>query len=93
MGPSMDDGTAVDISWDRSSAPDFSHYTIWVSDYPLDDLSEVSAACEISGACGLITIDQRQIGNSPRLEVTVGSALYGQPTLLSREYPLKYRFT
>ena len=72
-----DDGTAVDVIWDRSTADDFSHYTVWVSDYPLDDLSVISSTCEQSGNCDLLIIDQRQIGNSPRLEVTVGKALYG----------------
>ena len=72
-----DEGTAIDVSWERSSADDFSHYTIWVSDYPLDDLTEVSSSCESSGQCSLTTIDQRQIGNSPRLEVTITNALYG----------------
>ena len=36
-----DDGTAIDVSWDRTLAEDFSHYTVWVSDYPLDDVTEV----------------------------------------------------
>ena len=72
-----DDGTAIDVSWDRSMSEDFSHYTVWVSDFPLDDLTAISSTCESSGQCGLITIDQRQIGNSPRLEITITSALYG----------------
>jgi hypothetical protein len=72
-----DDGTAIDVSWDKTLAVDFSHYTVWVSDFPLNDLTDVSLACESSGSCNLLTIDQRQIGNSPRLEVTVSSALYG----------------
>ncbi len=72
-----DDGTAIDVSWDRTMAEDFSHYTVWVSDYPLDNLTEISSECESSGQCGLMIIDQRQIGNSPRLEVTITSALYG----------------
>jgi len=72
-----DDGTAIDVSWDRTLADDFSHYTVWVSDFPLDDLTDVSLACETSGSCNLVTIDQRQIGNSPRLEVTLSTALYG----------------
>ena len=72
-----DDGTAIDVSWDRTMAEDFSHYTVWASDFPLNDLTEVNSACESSGACSLVTIDQRQIGNSPRLEVTLSSALYG----------------
>jgi hypothetical protein len=72
-----DDGTAIDVRWDRSIADDFSHYTVWVSDYPLDDLTLISSICEESGQCGLTTIDQRQIGNSPQLEVTISRALYG----------------
>ena len=72
-----DDGTAIDVRWDRSIAADFSHYTVWVSDYPLDDLTLISSICEGSGQCGLTTIDQRQIGNSPQLEVTINRALYG----------------
>lgn len=72
-----DDGTAIDISWDRTMVEDFSHYTIWVSDYPLDDLNDVYTECEERGNCDLLTIEQRQIGNSPRLEVSVSRALYG----------------
>ena len=72
-----DDGTAIDVSWDRTVAEDFSHYTVWASDFPLNDLTEVSPACESSSACNPVTIDQRQIGNSPRLEITLTSALYG----------------
>ena len=72
-----DDGTAIDVRWDRSIADDFSHYTVWASDYPLDDLTLISSICEDSGQCGLTTIDQRQIGNSPQLEVTISRALYG----------------
>ena len=72
-----DEGTAIDVSWDRTMAEDFSHYTVWASDFPLNDLTEVNSACESSGACSLVTIDQRQIGNSPRLEITLSSALYG----------------
>ena len=72
-----DDGTAIDVSWDRTMADDFSHYTVWVSDFPLDDLTDVNLACESSGMCNLVIIDQRQIGNSPRLEVTLTTALYG----------------
>ena len=75
-------------------AEDFSHYTVWASDFPLNDLTEVSPACESSGACNLVTIDQRQIGNSPRLEVTLSSALYGteanalSPSRISPDGPL-----
>jgi hypothetical protein len=89
-----DDGTAIDVSWDRTLADDFSHYTVWVSDFPLNDLTDVSLACETSGSCNLMTIDQRQIGNSPRLEVTLSTALYGteaddlSPSGISPDIPL-----
>ena len=89
-----DEGTAIDVSWDRTMAEDFSHYTVWASDFPLNDLTEVNSACESSGACNLVTIDQRQIGNSPRLEVTLSSALYGteadalSPSGISPDVPL-----
>jgi hypothetical protein len=75
-------------------AEDFSHYTVWASDFPLNDLTEVSTSCELSGACNLVTIDQRQIGNSPRLELTLSSALYGteadelSPSRISPDVPL-----
>ncbi len=89
-----DDGTAIDVSWDRTMADDFSHYTVWVSDFPLNDLTDVSLACDTSGSCNLVTIDQRQIGNSPRLEVTLSTALYGteadglSPSGISPDIPL-----
>ncbi len=73
-----DDGTAIDILWNRSLAPDFSHYVIWVSDYPLNDLTEIWERCsdDLAG-CGLLEIDQRQIGGALQLEITVTTALYG----------------
>ena len=89
-----DDGTAIDVSWDKTLAEDFSHYTVWASDFPLNDLTEINLECESSGACNLVTIDQRQIGNSPRLEITLSSALYGtevdelSPSRISPEVPL-----
>ena len=89
-----DDGTAIDVSWDRTLADDFSHYTVWVSDFPLNDLTDVSLVCETSGSCNLVSIDQRQIGNSPRLEVTLTTALYGteaddlSPSGISPDIPL-----
>ena len=73
-----DDGTAIDIMWNRSLAPDFSHYVIWVSEYPLNDLTEIWASCgDDPASCGLIEIDQRQIGGAFQLQITVTSALYG----------------
>ncbi len=89
-----DDGTAIDVSWDRTMAEDFSHYTVWASDFPLDDLTDVYESCEASGVCNALTIDQRQIGNSPRLDVTLTTALYGSepesltPSRISPDIPL-----
>ena len=73
-----DDGTAVDIIWNRSLEKDFSFYTIWISEYPLNDLVELWELCEDDPVdCGLITIDQRQIGGAFQLEITLTTALYG----------------
>ena len=89
-----DDGTAIDVSWDRTMAEDFSHYTVWASDFPLDDLTDVYESCEARGNCNALTIDQRQIGNSPRLDVTLTTALYGSepdsltPSRISPDIPL-----
>ena len=89
-----DDGTAIDVSWDRTMAEDFSHYTVWASDFPLDDLTDVYESCEARGNCNVLTIDQRQIGNSPRLDVTLTTALYGSepdsltPSRISPDIPL-----
>ena len=89
-----DDGTAIDVSWDRTMAEDFSHYTVWASDFPLDDLTDVYESCEATGNCNALTIDQRQIGNSPRLDVTLTTALYGSepdsltPSRITPDIPL-----
>ena len=73
-----DDGTAIDIRWNRSAAEDFDFYTIWVSEYPLADVTELWESCETNPyACGLITIDQRQFGANFQLEYTAEKALYG----------------
>ena len=71
-----DDGTAIDIVWDRSPAPDFSHYTIWVSEFPLNDLTEIEEHCNES-PCNLVEVDQRQIGGLLQLQITMDKALYG----------------
>ena len=51
---------------------------IWVSDYPLNDLTDLWERCsdDLAG-CGLLEIDQRQIGGALQLEITVTTALYG----------------
>ena len=80
-----DDGTAIDISWNRSIADDFSHYTVWVSEYPLGNLIEINQHCEEYN-CELMIINQRQIENSLKLEVTLDKALYGnEPSELSSD--------
>ncbi|MGY8714951.1 MAG: two-component regulator propeller domain-containing protein [Candidatus Poseidoniales archaeon] len=72
----QDDGSSIDVVWNRSTANDFSHYTIWVSEYPLNDLTEIYQHC-LEIECNLITINQRQIENSIQLEITIDNALYG----------------
>ena len=76
MDHPSDDGSSIDIMWNRSTADDFSHYTIWVSEYPLNDLIEINQHCQ-EIECNLIIINQRQIENSLQLEITVNNALYG----------------
>ena len=73
-----DDGTSIDVIWGRSEAPDFSFYTIWVSEHPLEDVSTMWFFCsEEPESCGLRTIQQRQIGGSANLEIEISEALYG----------------
>ena len=65
-----DDGTSIDVVWTRSDAPDFSYYTIWVSEHPLEDVSSMWFFCsEEPQSCGLTTIQQRQIGGSSKIEI------------------------
>ena len=73
-----DDGTKIDIVWNRSTAPDFDFYTVWVSEYPLSDVTEMSEKCE-NGiiSCSNIVVDQRQIGGLLQLQMTLDSAMYG----------------
>ena len=73
-----DDGSAIDIRWNRSSADDFSFYTVWVSEYPLNDVTEIWESCNDNPSeCGLVVINQRQFGANFQLEYTAESALYG----------------
>ena len=74
----FDDGTSIDVVWTRSDAPDFSYYTIWVSEHPLEDVSSMWFFCsEEPQSCGLTTIQQRQIGGSSKIEIEISEALYG----------------
>ena len=73
-----DDGTAIDIIWNRSLATDFSFYTIWVSDFYQEDLTESWNDCSNSPeSCGLIKLNQQQIGGAFQLRMTVEKAHYG----------------
>jgi len=74
-----DDGTAIDISWAPSQVDDFDYYVIWVSEYPLDDLTETwERAGTEPGICGCIVMDKQWIDTekSP-IELTLNTALYG----------------
>ena len=84
-----DDGTAIDIVWNRSLAADFSHYVIWVSDYPLNALTEIWAECSDDlSACGLLEVDQRQIGGALQMQITVTTALYGSTVATLTSEPI-----
>ena len=73
-----DDGTAIDVSWNRSLASDFSFYTIWASDFYQDNLTESWSSCsESPESCGLITINQQQIAGAFELQMTIYKAHYG----------------
>jgi len=73
-----DDGTAIDITWNRSLATDFAFYTIWVSDFYQENLTESWNNCsESPESCGLISINQQQISGAFQLQMTVSKAHYG----------------
>ena len=74
-----DDGTAIDISWAPSQVDDFDFYVVWVSEYPLNDLTETwDRAGTEPGICGCIVMDKQWIDTekSP-IELTLNTALYG----------------
>ena len=51
---------------------------MWVSDYPLNDLSRLSEICTNDpSSCNLIVVDQRQIGGILQLQMTIEEAMYG----------------
>ena len=73
-----DDGTAIDVSWNRSLVNDFSFYTIWASDFYQENLTESWLSCSDSPeSCGLITINQQQIAGAFELQMTIYKAHYG----------------
>ena len=55
-----DDGTAINVGWASSEADDFSHYVVWASSAPVDDLRE---AWELFGEdpskCACIRVDNQ----------------------------------
>ena len=74
-----DDGTAIDVAWEPSEVDDFDYYVIWVSQYPLADLTNFwEIAGTEPGICGCIVMDKQWINteDSP-LELTINTALYG----------------
>ena len=84
-----DDGTAIDIIWNRSLATDFSFYTIWVSDFYQEDLTESWNNCSNSPeSCGLIILNQQQIGGAFQLRMTVEKAHYGDTISQSSSSPI-----
>jgi hypothetical protein len=84
-----DDGTAIDISWNRSLATDFSFYTIWVSDFYQENLTESWTNCADSPqSCGLISINQQQIGGAFELQLTVYTAHYGDSVSQQSSSPI-----
>jgi hypothetical protein len=84
-----DDGTAIDIIWNRSLATDFSFYTIWVSDFYQEDLTESWNDCSNSPeSCGLIILNQQQIGGAFQLRMTVEKAHYGDTISQSSSSPI-----
>ena len=78
-----DDGTAIDISWAPSEVDDFDYYVVWVSEYPLDDLTEFwPIAGTEPGIQGCIVMDRQWIDTSKSpINLTVNTALYGGNSL------------
>ena len=74
-----DDGTAIDVVWSISSADDFSHYTVWAADKPVDDISYLwNAYGDDPATCGCISIDKQWIDvDKNPIELTLNTALYG----------------
>jgi hypothetical protein len=77
-----DDGTAIDVVWSISSADDFSHYTVWAADKPVDDISYLwNAYGDDPATCGCISIDKQWIDEDKNpIELTLNTALYGDAT-------------
>ena len=74
-----DDGTAIDVSWIPSDADDFDYYVIWVSEHPVDDLSDFWLVSGYEpGICGCIKMNKQWIDEdkSP-IELQINTALYG----------------
>ncbi len=75
-----DDGSAINVGWASSEADDFSHYIIWASSAPVDDLRD---AWELFGddpaKCACITVSNQWIGDKETpLTVVMNKAIYSE---------------
>lgn len=80
-----DDGTAIDVSWTPSDAPDFAYYTIWASEHAVDDLRELEESGSIidvyypdSMYCACLIIDKQIFSaEDTKMQIVLETALYG----------------
>ena len=80
-----DDGTAIDVIWTPSTAEDFSSYTIWVADKPLEDISWLYASRGMNEeTCGCFSFSKQWIDERTNpIELTISTALYDGQDLLA----------
>jgi hypothetical protein len=80
-----DDGTAIDVSWTTSDAPDFAYYTIWASEHAVDDLRDLEESGSIidvyypdSLYCACLIIDKQTFSaEENKMTIILETALYG----------------
>jgi sugar lactone lactonase YvrE len=80
-----DDGTAIDVSWTASDAPDFAYYTIWASEHMVDDLRDLEQSGSIidvyypdSIYCACLVIDKQTFSaDEDKIQIIMETALYG----------------
>ncbi len=88
-----DDGTAIDVSWTISDAPDFAYYTIWASEHAVDDLRDLEESGSMINVyypdsinCGCLIIDKQTLGDEEnKMTITMENALYGGNGLFQSE--------
>ena len=88
-----DDGTAIDVSWTTSDAPDFAHYTIWASEHAVDDLRDLDESGSVISVyypdsiyCACLLLDKQTVGaDDNKMTITLENALYGGNGLLQSE--------